>query len=550
MTTSFRQREAIALNGELQGIDDAMADLVRKRADVCFRINGVCATTSVFAPELLATIFQHVCFLPSEPKDHDPHSPIILASVSRCWRQVVRSTPSLWTSLGISFWDSEYISADAVKLLRTYFEKSASLPVSLRLNLPRATREGRDVPEPPSGPRQSPPSDGRRMPPPGPRRRPGLHDVGIKDVFEFIAIQNPAKLRALFIDELPLPWLIVYIWGSPYDGLNNFTLPSLERLHVIMPDIRPVNWPSSRTIPSSTIPRLTHLVLEQKLPLGLEFPYHQLTTLELDEVPINDCFRVIRSCTNVVNCYCRRPRHPPDNSPGPLTAPIRLSHVKTFAWTFGFQRWDEMLLQCISLPALEVFICEDQRPDSIVGLENKQYNELSWRNLQSMFLHQSPNLRVFKSLAIDPLHWDTRSLASDLPQTIQELHLRYVNANVANSFMSALTPKPGSSDSPVPFPHLKYLNIEIENIYWIKELVLDFVRARRSQDLQALDLQARLERLDLRRGRMGRTGGQMDIAKNLVTQFQEFVDDGLFLVTAIRSGGHMKWSRTRKDVIV
>ncbi|KAJ3576764.1 hypothetical protein NP233_g208 [Leucocoprinus birnbaumii] len=526
MSNASRQTEAALLRNELQEIDDAMINLVHRRADVCSRINGVCATTSVFPLEILITIFQCACSFPCESTERDPHTPLILASVSRGWRQIIHSTPSLWTSLGILLWDTEYASADSLALIRTYFHNSDTLPVSLRLNLSTrvGTKEERDASR--SEITLTDTSDTHLpLQPPSPnrkqrftRRRPGLHDIATKEIFEFLINKNPNKLRALFIDELPLPWLLVYIWGSPSNTLNNYPLPNIERLHVGMPDIRPVNWPTSRIIPSSTLPRLVHLSLAQNMPFGLEFPYHQLTVLELCGLPINECYRVIRSCTSVVRCYCKRPHASAENSPRPLTTPVTLSHLRTFGWTFGFQQWDEALLKCFMLPALEVFRCEDQAEKYIIGLENNQYNEQSWRNLQSSFLHQSPNLRVFKCFATDPLLWETRFLASDLPQTIQELHLRYVNVYIADDFIRALTPKP---DVPVPFPNLRYLSIELESLYWIRDLVLDFLKARRSRDIQASGLQARLERLDLRRGRMGRTGGQMDIAKDLVIEFQK-----------------------------
>ncbi|KAJ3576760.1 hypothetical protein NP233_g207 [Leucocoprinus birnbaumii] len=525
-----RQQECSA---RLQELDSAIAELYRQRANVCSDINTL---KPILPDELLVEVLKRACSFDCSSNERDPHYPIVLSSVSRHWRDIIHSIPSFWTNLGLRFPSRgprgyDFASPPTLKLLRLYFDNSGDLPVSLRVNFPGLERPGTVTPS----------QEEEHVAAAGP---------STKQVFQYISNLYPGKINSLFIWGLNPSLPIVYAWDAGDGIFDNVQFPNIRQLYVATADFQffgrgpPEN--DIKSIPPAVLPNLNHLTLKRNLPCGLGFPYLQLTTLELEDIPINGCYRLMRNSTNLVTFSCKRPRSPTQGSQGPPTDPVRLYHVKSFSWAFGFQEWDRALLQCVSLPALEVFTCEEQGSDGLVPLENPPSNfAQQMSSLQTSFLHQSPSLRVFKSVAQDYLLFEPRILVNDLPRSIEEVHLDKVKLEVANDFMRALIPSRDPASSQVTLlPQLKVLDLEIECDYWIRELVLEMIRARRAPDPHSYGLQSRLERVLLRRGQMYGIQKHMALRDDFADKFQQFVDGGLYLVTADEDGAHKKWSRT------
>ncbi|PPQ74575.1 hypothetical protein CVT26_007826 [Gymnopilus dilepis] len=62
-------------------------------------------------------------------------SPLVLGAVCRPWRQLVWSTPMLWTTMNLDFQRRKPITANTVKLVEDWLDRSQSLPLNVWLTI-------------------------------------------------------------------------------------------------------------------------------------------------------------------------------------------------------------------------------------------------------------------------------------------------------------------------------------------------------------------------------------------------------------------------------
>lgn len=110
---------------------EATTQLVRLKASV--------SPQSRLPPELWSTIFGFC--LPDDGEYICPHpntTPLVLCRVSRFWRTIAFSTPSLWNSLAVS---CNWRKRPDNRFLQEWLQRSGSLPLSIDISLPHGSSD-------------------------------------------------------------------------------------------------------------------------------------------------------------------------------------------------------------------------------------------------------------------------------------------------------------------------------------------------------------------------------------------------------------------------
>ena len=123
------------LDGEIGRVQAVLQELRMKRQvlnDSCQKHKGLISSIRRFPPEILSEIFMRS--LPDDWKYNTRYfrlAVLLPASVSRHWRNVALSTPSLWSSISLRLViDSTIPSVDWT---RTCLSRSGGVPLSIRL---------------------------------------------------------------------------------------------------------------------------------------------------------------------------------------------------------------------------------------------------------------------------------------------------------------------------------------------------------------------------------------------------------------------------------
>ncbi|KAJ3576859.1 hypothetical protein NP233_g135 [Leucocoprinus birnbaumii] len=137
------QDEIKRIQSEISAVDRLISQLYEKRAALSQRLNDVQSTTRILPPEILSRIFINAydppCIHTTHRSDNPPHPmirksacfPITLSHVCVIWRAVAYSTPSIWTYMNASLFESPDTVA---RILHMHLINVKSLP--FHLNLP------------------------------------------------------------------------------------------------------------------------------------------------------------------------------------------------------------------------------------------------------------------------------------------------------------------------------------------------------------------------------------------------------------------------------
>lgn len=437
MSSSSQQDEVDILGGQLAKLDDEIGTLMTKRAKIRCRLNQFRARTSVLPPEALSIIFQYACDLPETANLDDDHRPVAITSVSVHWREVAQSTPSIWNRLCLNLKNAKYASEAAFNLLQLYFKNLGGQPINLRLSLPE--NSGNRV----LGDEDK--HDGAAT--------AESSDIPISSIFQFIIKDHPNKLRALFINLFSLEWSNLFIQNiNPSVGL-----PNLNKIHIGWQQdiIHNHNWKEPLPLQASLVPRLTDVSLTMASP-SFQLPHAQITDLHLEDVAIDYCLHIINLCTSATECHIFYPQPPDDSEAEPPENAITLNSTSCLGWAFGLQKWDVAFLKHYTFPSLQRFRCEDQGPDGLEDDDSTTEEEM--RTLQRKFLSRCPKLTVYERAADSFINWELNDLCDDLPDTVEELYLRRVEAVELDGCVNRLTR--GADCTMEVFPHLKILELQ------------------------------------------------------------------------------------------
>ncbi|KAF9447754.1 hypothetical protein P691DRAFT_670891, partial [Macrolepiota fuliginosa MF-IS2] len=115
------------INDRVRQLDATIAELSRQRAVLLQELNAVQPPTAILPAEILSYIFQFACRSPEF--SHWYYMRSVLHNVSTYWRQILVSTPQLWTGIHLNI-GRESTKSEAT-LLSHFLKRSGNLPLTL-----------------------------------------------------------------------------------------------------------------------------------------------------------------------------------------------------------------------------------------------------------------------------------------------------------------------------------------------------------------------------------------------------------------------------------
>lgn len=278
--------------------------------------NAVQSPIYVLPPEILSLIFQFVCpslnlnkhyGIEQEGGKSTRRFQFNLSAVSAFWRQVVFSTPHLWTSVDISTLPISV--GHASEILRVFFTGSGELPISIGLSF--------------------------------------FHLLDVDEMASPISPNYPkSRIQELHLNQPPESLIS--------DLTSSYT--SLFRLSISSPQYK-------AKVLSLDVP-CSHLTL-QHTTMRVELHSATITNLHLRELREDVCLELLKVCVNMVEFRCRSPNS--ENFPIPLpTSPFTLPHLKTLEWSLCTQSIvDRAMLRNIRVPALETLVWVEEDDEDL-----------------------------------------------------------------------------------------------------------------------------------------------------------------------------------------
>lgn len=304
--------------------------------------NSLQSPVSTLPPETLSLILQHTCATPNFykryglpgpspplPSTREKRAQFVLGGVCVRWRQVLFSTPSIWTSVDLVIEPDTVDKASAV--LRAFLTYSGELPLAIGLRFlmwefdPRPLIDG--------------PSDA------------ALH-------------RNTHRIRELYLSSAPDAWIDLLL------SLLNLTCLSLKDAYRELPPVVINN-------------QCSHLTL-RALPENAQLSCSEITTLHLYAIPINLCLKLLLHCPNLVEYRNRQPVESEEE----ITLPggsFALPRMETFEWSVAIRSpFDVAMCQHIRMPALrELIWVEDISEPEDLGIADPRDD--FFRNLPPTF---------------------------------------------------------------------------------------------------------------------------------------------------------------------
>ncbi|KXN80659.1 hypothetical protein AN958_08926 [Leucoagaricus sp. SymC.cos] len=333
--------DAIAyIQAETQRIDDLITKLHEDRSALLRRLNAIQPATRVLFPEMLSLIFQQACPTPDhfqqqtvqkrqefEDEDgylkfhpgyqEDPHFHPTLASVSSQWRDIVHSTPSLWSSIQIQGARKRDAGKWAL-FLKNSFERSRDLPLDIALDrLDSSWAENGHI---------------------------------FSTEFDDTLQRNSRRIRSMFVRGY-----ISQECFSMAETLPNVVDLVFEDLFMIIPGSIP-----ELSFPLNPPLRRLHLDI-LNMNTNFDGVVTSLTALNLFRTPIDVCMKLLISCPELVEfrcCSSLRPKRVPKrvHASSALSSQISLSRLELLEWRFErvdhAKPWSRDLLTYINTPAL------------------------------------------------------------------------------------------------------------------------------------------------------------------------------------------------------
>lgn len=301
--------------------------------------NALHSPFSTLLPEILARIFQYACpildfnqiyglpnildlSLPLQEK----RTQFILSAVSSHWRQVVFSTPRIWTSIDLTLSSSTVNRVSAI--LQTFLIYSGQLPIAIALQFTLSQGHSPDF----------------------------LVDASC----DAVLLRNTHRIHELHLSRIPDVWINL--------------LPSLPNLKKLSIPTR--ETPSFEPIKSGC---LTHLTLSL-LFYNPQLSCSDLTVLHLHGMPADVCLEMLLKCPNLIEY---RNREPVARALGGWPRePFVLPCLEVFEWPFdNVERVvDQVMLQHIRMPVLRKLVWVDDH------LKMTQFRDIFFRNLPRLSL--------------------------------------------------------------------------------------------------------------------------------------------------------------------
>ncbi|XP_006457153.1 hypothetical protein AGABI2DRAFT_123018 [Agaricus bisporus var. bisporus H97] len=338
------------VDAEIKRTESLISRLFRERTRLYRKRNEIRSPIYSLPPEILTMIFKFACppldFLQTYGLDSRPLiNPIYprilntLNAVSARWRNIVLSTPSLWTSFVAEFiaWDDSNIN-----IMQTIFSHSGNLPVAASLDLTPI---------------------------------PALYELRMA-VLAPVLQEYASRIHMLYVYNAPSTWL-----KDNIPSFVNLELLCLEGdLHE--DDVTSVD---------STCTRLILKGLSCRFSLSCS----KIEVLHLDSMPVDVCLELLQKCTHLIEYRLRDPCADTFDAEVPLpSSPFILPRLKLFEWTVQYESpVHHAMLQYIRMPALRTLVWAEEdingvRPSSFLSTFFQHLpSTLSAIGIQHSFVH-------------------------------------------------------------------------------------------------------------------------------------------------------------------
>ncbi|KAF9441420.1 hypothetical protein P691DRAFT_812797 [Macrolepiota fuliginosa MF-IS2] len=367
--------EASRLQGSIDQIRGALAVLFR-------RLNAIQSATRALPPETLSHIFQYVCArIEGDTEEGDstlggvsthtePSFVLTLGSVSAQWRDVIRSTPRLWSVLDFKLKPTKL--NDHISLIKHSLIISGSVPLDVTLDFSglwnywyQRNHGGRD-------------DECDSI---------GLIDPSIDDVL----FENMSRMESLHLSVPPPKWITSI---PQFSRLSSLSMTMIER--GAAQDLCLVDCTSLRHL------TLIHFGGEIRLPRS-----PVITSVVLYQVSIDTALELLFCCQSLIYYDGSSLIFCPFEPSSQFATPTTLKHLRTFKLDGRrYNKWHDIIMRCLHFPALE---------------ELHWYrSDAPWPNpdILENFFHRLPS--VFKTLCFNTVRFfSNRSLINLFPSALE-----------------------------------------------------------------------------------------------------------------------------------
>ncbi|KAJ6553663.1 hypothetical protein B0H10DRAFT_2124802 [Mycena sp. CBHHK59/15] len=283
--------------------------LVQERAAVQARLDAIVYPVLTLPPEVVSEIFIY-CLCDSRARPSFAVAPLLLCNICSVWRTIAVLTPALWSSVELTFKYSLF-GTSLIDLLEVWLSRTGSYPLSFSLWYDEYTVS---------------------------KRRPEMNLL-VQVLMRHSSQWEDVELR------LPDP--------SEFHQFKGY-FPSLKRIvleHAVSPSNPPV-------ISFMDAPGLASVQLSLGCALDpIVFPWSQLTTVKCEYLRVDDCLRLLRQTTRIVDLtvYLKEGGSQIEHAPFSLPS-LRSLHLLR-------EECHMDLLQHLTLPALETLSISFENED-------------------------------------------------------------------------------------------------------------------------------------------------------------------------------------------
>jgi hypothetical protein len=441
--------EIYLINCRVTAIEREIDKLYHKRANLLHRLNFLQSSgISRFPSEILAQIFSHTLEL-LKPN----HSLLSLnfpfpgyvsalfkfGAVCSHWRQTAWSSPQLWTFIPFS---DKFSSRDFAALARTFCSKSGNLPISLYTH----------------------------------RWAPTLTEQ-VDETMHLIVAENSGRLKSIQFNNYSVYNRIVWPILCKY-AQQDIKFSQLAEV-VIGWDSEPI--PQEGTIFRSS-PLLRSLLLRASSGqcIMLDFPWSQLTKVNLYRISPNCTIKILYRCSNLIEFHNVMDGHKPSRARD-IENPIPPQDNWTFIRpNMQVMTWDA---RNRNHEINAVLVTRFRFPNIRHLIWHTFYDAFEHDDAIRDFVTEMRQLETLKSFK------GPRILRSILQQNIEPFHslsslfLNCIDDQDCPQFLHALTVQSGKE---TPLPNLRILDISGDDIPYDNAILL--ARSRRNGPVPPFDL--------------------------------------------------------------
>ncbi|KAJ6551502.1 hypothetical protein B0H19DRAFT_171959 [Mycena capillaripes] len=385
-----------ALRVELERLDTLLCDMgpseerrshLRKRASMQAQLDAGIYPVLTLPPEVVSEIFIH-CLSDTRARLNVAEAPLLLCNVCRAWRDIAIATPPLWSSLELTFKFSLF-GTNFLDLLDLWLSRTGSHRLSLSVCYDEYT----------SG-----------------KRRHQLNQLVM------LLMRHSEQWADV---ELKLPD------ASEFHHFKG-EFPALETLSVAHP-VEPPTYPVTSF---AHAPRLTTVQLSLGCALEpLVLPWAQLKVLKCESLYVDDCLKLLRETTQIVELtvYLR------EDGPTPSARLLLLPTLRSLHLLREECHID--LLQYLTLPSLEKLSISFQEHDipRFVSFLSRSACALRYIIFDAWAFNQAELLQCFEAMpALQELKlWRPRCFTDAL---LHQLSLADVLPNLKTLELSQVYP--------------------------------------------------------------------------------------------------------------